>query len=402
MKLTRPFAAALLLCAAAHAQEPAALSAGTTGGQAAAAAVKSPKLLPNSQAIFRLHAPKAAAVSVRGNWEARDIPMAKDNAGVWSVTLPSLAPELWAYTFTVDGVRTLDPANYNVARDGVGFMNTVLVPSPQFSYLQPQKVPHGSLNTVWIPSTELKASRRAFVYTPPGYEAGATRYPVLYLLHGSGGDEAAWPDMGIANVIMDNLIAQGKAKPMIVVMPNAYWGEQASLDLAGPRTAPPPRVGSGGVAPRFDLNEKDIAGDIVSFVDKHYRTLASRDNRALAGLSMGSSIAANVGLKRLDLFAALGLMSSGQFRPAAGTPGHAAVFDKIAPGFLAGGDAVSKKLKVFFISCGKEDPRIESIEKTSAELKQSRINHLLKVYPGDHEWRVWRHSLADMAPLLFR
>ena len=123
----------------------------------------------------------------------------------------------------MDGVRTLDPNNYNVSRDGVGFMNTMLVLSDQTAVFQPKRVPHGSVTAMWVPSTAMKTPRRMFVYTPPGYEDNTTRYPVLYLLHGSGGDEEAWPVMGIANVIMDNLIAEGKARPMIVVMPNAYW-----------------------------------------------------------------------------------------------------------------------------------------------------------------------------------
>jgi enterochelin esterase-like enzyme len=166
--------------------------------------------------------------------------------------MSALQPELWAYTFSVDGVRTLDPGNYNVARDGVGFMITVLVLGEVSAVFQPRRVPHGTMTTLWVPSTAMKTPRRMFVYTPPGYEGSTTRYPVLYLLHGSGGDEDAWPTMGIANVIMDNLIAQDTAQPMIVVMPNAYWNEIA----AGPRKAPPPGVGSGGVPPQFDANKK--------------------------------------------------------------------------------------------------------------------------------------------------
>ena len=206
----------------------------------------SPEVLADGRITLRLLAPKAAEVLVQGNWPGgRGLAMTKDASGLWSVTTPALQPELWAYTFSVDGVRTLDPRNYNVARDGVGFMNTLLVLGDSSAVLQPQRVPHGTVTAMWVPSTLMKTPRRMFVYTPPGYEGSTAKYPVLYLLHGSGGDEDAWPTMGIANVIMDNVIAQGKAKPMIVVMPNAYWNEIASLDLAGPRTAPPPGVGSG-------------------------------------------------------------------------------------------------------------------------------------------------------------
>jgi enterochelin esterase-like enzyme len=323
---------------------------------------------------------------------------------VWSVTTSPLQAELWAYTFSVEGVRTLDPRNYNVARDGVGFMNTVLVPGEASAVFQPQRVPHGTMTTMWIPSTLMKTPRRVFVYTPPGYEGGATRYPVLYLLHGSGGDEDAWPTMGIANVIMDNLIAQEKSKPMIVVMPNAYWNELASLDLAGPRTAPPPGVGSGGSgggAPA-DANEKAIVGDLIPFVEKQFRTLPGRENRALAGLSMGSSITVNVALKQLNVFASIGVLSAGMFRGTAEAPGGTAVLTRISPDFLADPAATNKKLRLLFFSCGTEDQRITALKQTWDELSARKINFTAKTYPGEHEWRVGRHSLADMAPLLFR
>jgi enterochelin esterase family protein len=327
--------------------------------------------------------------------------MTKDASGLWAVTTSALQPELWAYTFSVNGVRTLDPRNYNVVRDGVGFMNTVLVPGDASAVFQAKAVPHGTVTTQWFQSTELKAARRMIVYTPPGYEEVVTKYPVLYLLHGSGGDEEAWPAMGIAAVIMDNLIAKGTAKPMIVVMPNAYWNEPASLDAAGPRTAPPPGVG--GSSQEFAPHERAIVDDIVPFVEKHYRTLPGRENRAIAGLSMGSGIAMNVGLKHLDVFAAVGIMSSGTFgRAVNGVVPGANLLEQIAPGFLADPAATNKKLKLLFFSCGTEDNRIEALTKVESDLQARKISFTFKRYPGEHEWKVWRHSLADMAPMLFR
>ncbi|MCX6630337.1 MAG: alpha/beta hydrolase-fold protein [Candidatus Solibacter sp.] len=402
MKLIQVMVAPVVLCIALLAQEAPTTSPGTGGGQARAAKVASPEVLADRRITFRLLAPKATEVLVQGNWEGgRGLAMTKDNSGLWSVTIPALQPELWAYTFSVDGVRTLDPNNYNAARDGVGFMNTVLVPGESSAVFQPRPVPHGTMTSLWFPSAAMKASRRMFVYTPPGYEGSTTRYPVLYLLHGSGGDEDAWPTMGIANVIMDNLIAQGKARPMIVVMPNAYWNELASLDIAGPRTAPPPGVG--GSSQEFEPHEKAIVNDMIPFVEKNYRTLSGRENRALAGLSMGSGITLNVGVKRLDVFASLGVMSSGTFRGAAGAPDPGvALLDKISPGFLADGAATNKKLRLFFFSCGTEDPRMPVLTKVEQELRSRQINLVFKRYPGEHEWKVWRHSLADMAPMLFR
>jgi len=385
------------------AQEPPTASPGTRGGQTQAAAVRSPEVLPDGKITFRLLAPKAAEVLVNGNWEnGRGLVMTKDGSGLWSATTSPLQPELWAYTFSVDGVRTLDPRNYNVARDGVGFMNTVLVPGEASAVFQARPVPHGTMTAMWVPSTAMKMPRRMFVYTPPGYEGSTSRYPVLYLLHGSGGDEEAWPVMGIANVIMDNLISQGKARPMIVAMPNAYWNEIASLDVAGPRTAPPPGVGSGTGSQQYDANERDIVNDLIPFVEKHFRTLSGRENRALAGLSMGAGITANVGLKRLDVFASVALLSSGMFRGTAGVPAGAELLEKISPGLLADPATTNKKLRLFFISCGTEDPRIQSLTKVAEELRGRKINLIFKSYPGEHEWKVWRHSLADMAPMLFR
>jgi enterochelin esterase-like enzyme len=418
MRIFQTMIALMVLSVTLLAQEPPATSVGTGGGQAQAGKVRSPEVLADGRITFRLLAPKAADVLVQGNWEGdRGLAMTKDNSGLWSVTTSPLKPELWAYTFSVDGIRTLDPNNYNVARDGVGFMNTLLVLGDSSAVMQPQRVPHGTMTTMWVPSTLMKTPRRVFVYTPAGYEESTAKYPVLYLLHGSGGDEDAWPTMGIANVIMDNVIAQGKSKPMIVVMPNAYWNEIASLDLAGPRSAPPPGVGGGaGVGagarggpapapapvPTYENNIKDIVGDLIPFVEKHFRTMPGRENRAIAGLSMGSQITANVGLRRLDVFAYVGLLSAGMFRGGANAPAGTAAIEAIAPGFLADSAATNKKLRLLFFSCGTEDARIEALKKTWDDLSAHKINFTAKTYPGEHEWRVWRHSLADLAMLLFR
>ena len=236
------------------------------------------------------------------------------------------------------------------------------------------------------------------VYTPPGYEGGTAKYPVLYLLHGSGGDEEAWPTMGIANVIMDNLIAQGKAKPMIVVMPNAYWNETASLDVAGSAHRAAPGVGSGTQRLRA-TRARDIVNDIVPFVEKHFRTLPGRENRAIAGLSMGSGIAANVGLKRLDVFASVGMMSAGMFGNATNAatvpPAGAMLLEKIAPGLLTDPAATNKKLRLFFFSCGTEDTRIEYFTKAVEDLRAARSRLTLQDVPG-------RARVEGLAPLARR
>lgn len=389
-------------------QAPTTNAVGTGPGSSyglAHATVRSPEVAADGRVTFRLVAAKATEVLVQGDWEGgRDVAMAKDASGVWSVTTDPLQAELWTYTFSVDGVPILDPRNYNVLRDGTRYMNWFLVQGRATEMYRAKPVPHGTVTVTWFPSTALKAARRMFVYTPPAYEGGTERYPVLYLLHGSGGDEQAWPEMGSASVILDNLLAQGKMKPMIVVMPNAYWDEQAALDNAFPRTSQPPGVGSG--RRDYEGNEKDIVDDLIPFVEKHFRTLPGRENRAIAGLSMGSGIAANVGLKRLDVFASVGIMSAGMFgsrsNPSAAPPEGAMLLEKISPGLVTHPAVTNEKLRLLFFSCGLEDPRIQYFTKAVQELQGRKINVTLKTYPGAHEWRVWRSSLADMAPLLFR
>jgi enterochelin esterase family protein len=370
--------------------------------------VRSPEVLPDGRVTFRLSAPKATEVLVNGNWEnGRDVALTKAESGVWSVTVGPLVSEVWNYTFSVNGVTTLDPGNYHVMRDGTRYMNSVLVPGPGSALYQTGVIPHGAVMEAWYPSAALKMTRRMLVYTPAGYVGGAARYPVLYLFHGGGGDEEAWDGMGSANVIMDNLIAQGKAKPMIVVMPNANAGQYAVLDVGGPPPAPAGRGGAGaGAAPapgggqNYDLSENEIVNDIIPFVEKNYRTLTGRENRAITGLSMGGGISLNVGLKRLDTFAWVGEFSSGMF---GGVSGYATFeMEKISPGFYKDPVATNKKLKLLYFSVGADDPRFPFQTKAAEELRSHKIKLIFKTFPGAHEWKVWRNSLADFAPMLFR
>lgn len=408
MRLVAIVTFALLPVAALARQPPGTTAVGTGPGSRAgqaAARVRSPEILPDGRIAFRLLAPKAAEVVLHGDWPGGDeLALTKDATGLWSATTGPVQPELWTYTFTVDGVPTLDPRNYNVLRDGTRFMNTVFVPGEASDPIRTRPIPHGTVTATWFPSTALEASRRMFVYTPPGYEGGTTNYPVLYLLHGSGGDENAWPEMGSANVILDNLIAAGKAVPMIVVMPNAYWNEPAALEVAGPRSAPPPGVG--GSSQNYDANEQDIVDDLVPFVEKRFRARPGRENRALAGLSMGSGIAANVGLKRLDVFASVGILSAGMFgngtNPAAIPPSGAMLLEQISPGLVTDPAATNGKLRLFFFACGTEDTRIPYFTRAVEELRSRHVALTFKRYAGAHEWRVWRAALADMAALLFR
>jgi enterochelin esterase family protein len=387
----------LIACAAFAQQPPAAPGRAGRGG----AAVHSPEVLSDGRVTFRLASPKASEVVLRGNWETgTGTPMAKGENGVWSATVGPLAPEFWTYTYSVDGATTLDPVNSRVVRDGNRYQNAVVVPGPASALYQTASGPHGDVSGVWYNSSALKMTRRMTVYTPPGYQGSTTRYPVLYLIHGGGGDETAWNEMGLANVIMDNLIGQGKAKPMIVVMPNAYPNQIAALDIGGPPTGPGHTVGTAGPED-FDLSEKELVNDIIPFIEKNYRVVANRDNRAITGLSMGGGISFSIGLKRLDIFGSVGEFSAGLFGGSAGYPPFEGV-EKLSPGFYKDPAATNKRLKLFYFSVGTEDPRHPFQEKEVAELRSHKIELTYKTYPGVHEWKVWRDSLADMATMLFR
>jgi enterochelin esterase-like enzyme len=366
------------------------------------AQVRSAEVTSDRRVIFRLKAPQATEVRVNGNWPGgRNVVMTKDAAGLWSVTTAPLPAELWTYSFSLDGAAVLDPGNDQVAREGRRYSNVLLIPGAASALYQPQRIAHGTVDAVWYPSGNLKTGRRVLVYTPPGYEQGKAKYPALYLLHGRGGDEESWISQGVANVILDNLIAQGKAKPMIMVILNANWGESAALNLGGTRVLPAgPELPEAPLSSDYDMGEREIVRDVLPFIESRYRTQATREGRAIAGLSMGAGIALAVGLKRLDTFAYVGQFSSGLF---GGSPAYPAFdLESYWPGLLKDPAATNKKLKLLFFSCGTEDPRMPFQEKTVAAMQSHKINLLFKRYPGGHEWSVWRTSLAEMAPLLFK
>jgi len=398
------------LAASALAQQPPAGQ--QPQGQPAAArpapAPRSAEVAPDGRVTFRVDAPKAGQVVVSGDWPGgRGLSMTKEASGTWTLTTDPLSPEIWMYTYSIDGVAMLDPGNPRVLRDGTRRLNAVLVPGAASAPYQIGKVPHGTVAAVWYPSPTLKTARRMLVYTPAGYEGGSGRYPVLYLFHGGGGDEEAWNELGSASVIMDNLIAQGKAKPMIVVMPNANWTSISVLDAGGPRIQPAaPGAGQRGAAAgppaqNYSVAEQEIVAGMMPYVEANYRALPGRENRAIAGLSMGGGISVNVGLKRMDAFATVVQFSSGMFGGAGAGYGPFDI-DSISPGFLKDAAATNKRLNLLYFSCGDDDPRMPFQKKVAEDLRNAKITLTFKNFPGAHEWRVWRSSLADVAGMLFR
>ncbi|AMY09238.1 Carbohydrate acetyl esterase/feruloyl esterase precursor [Luteitalea pratensis] len=236
--------------------------------------------------------------------------MTRGEDGVWSATIGPLKPEYYVYVYVVDGVQTLDPQNIFHVRDGRRYGNALRIAGEFTRNYAVNDVPHGTVSLVWYPSPALKMTRRLYVYTPPGYETGTARYPVLFLLHGGGGDEDAWTALGRAPQIMDNLIAQGKAKPMIVVMTNENANQTAAPDFV---PAPPPAPGSGNPMQGTAMLDfpTSIITDLVPFVDQAYRTLPDRENRAIAGLSMGGAMTLLAAFNNLDTFAWVGIFSAG-------------------------------------------------------------------------------------------
>jgi enterochelin esterase-like enzyme len=340
----------------------------------------SPEVLGDRKVTFRVRAPKAS--DVRLVLGAAQVIMTKDEAGVWSVTMGPMDPEIYTYTFSVDGVRMLDMANPVLKNGRSPDASVVEVPGSPARFDELQDVPHGTIHVRTYMSTPLKRFRKVYVYVPPQYDSEpARRFPVLYLRHGSGDNEANWNEDGRAGVILDNLLASKKAVPMFIVMPNG--------DTDG-------TWGGGSSAQGMELLAKELMGDIIPLVEKNYRVLAGRENRAITGLSMGGGQAFTIGLKNLDKFAWVGQFSSGLVSDRE--------FDlaKHVPGFLDDPVAVNGKLRMLFMSCGSEDPRINGQLNLVDLLKEHGVRHVWFETPGAHEWKVWRHSLREFLVRVFQ
>lgn len=366
----------------------------------------SPEVLADGRVSLRLLAPDALDVRLNGDWEGgMGVPMIKDEKGVWSATVGPLAPELWGYTFSVDGVRALDPRNPDSKRDGSRLDSILLVPGPASSLYAMKDVPHGRVSQVWYASPTLKMTRRMYVYTPPGYETGREEYPVLYLLHGGGGDEDAWTTLGRTNMILDNLIAQGQAKPMIVVMPNGNANQSVGQGTAYQRpmapatpvpapaaparpAAPAPPAGAG---PLFqNAFPESIVRDIIPFMEKHFRARKDKDGRALAGLSMGGGHTVTATNANPGTFGWIGVFSAGVRN----------IDETLEKQFAA---LKKSGVRLYYVGCGVKDPLAYSGTQTLVEvLKKNGFAYQYKETPGGHTWANWRIYLSDLAPRLFR
>jgi enterochelin esterase-like enzyme len=406
-----------LLIGALFAQAP---TPGAGRGGPQTPSIKSPEVLPDGRVTFRLSAPKASEVRLNGQWPTgmMDMPMSKEAGGVWSVTTGPLKPDLWFYYYTVDGVRTLDPRNVSTVSVELNYMNTFFVPGPGAALYQINDVPHGSLSIDWYASPSLKLTRRVFVYTPPGYRSSSDRYPVLYLLHGGGGDEEEWTTLGRAPQIFDNLIAQGKAKPMIVVMPNGNANQTAIQSLVP--LAPGAAVGMGG-GPGLPVTTQSypdsLVADVIPYIEKNYRAIPDRQSRAVAGLSMGGAQTAYIGLTYPDKFAWVAPMS-GAFATWPGARVRTPIPEGVTrsgPGWgermsLEAVDKLFPKLdgktasyQLMCVSVGLDDGVVPAVRDFGTWLKSRNVPYVNVEIPGyAHVWSFWRISLIDVAQRLFQ
>ncbi|HET7219826.1 MAG TPA: alpha/beta hydrolase-fold protein [Vicinamibacterales bacterium] len=367
----------------------------------------SPEVGADRRVTLRLFAPNAKSVVASGELDGQPHPLTRADNGVWSVTVGPLAPDIYTYAFNVDGVTALDPRNANIkyGYGGFGAVNVVQVAGdgPQFYDVKP--VPHGKVNIVPYVSKATGLSRTVWIYTPPGYDRGKD-FPVLYLLHGAGDIESGWTMIGRANNIIDNAIAEGRARPMVVVMPlghgiQSFWTGPArqapdpvAAALAGATldaiiTAMMAGDGNGGLSPVT----RDIVEDVLPMVERDYKVSKRPDDRAIAGLSMGGGQTVNIAFSRPELFRYVVLMS----------PAANANVAKIYPKFLENAAAANKQFKLFWIGVGKDDGLTGPGDRAFAEtMAKFGIKHSFNLTEGRHEWTVWRHYLNDVAPLLFK
>ena len=386
------------------------------------ASVQSPVVNPDGTVTFNLYAPKAVKVEVTGDflppqvieapgfgsYEAPGVAALKEGKnGVWTYTSEKLAPEMYSYTFNIDGMTGVkDPANIYVNRDIVSFTNIFIVSAQKGDkgdLYRVNEVPHGNLSKVWYNSPTLKMQRRMTVYTPAGYDKGG-KYPVLYLLHGSGGDENAWSELGRAAQILDNLIAEGKAKPMIVVMPNGNPNCQAAPgEWSFGMYTPGFRDGGTGPTEPAVATIPESFMDIVNYVDSHYRTIKKRSGRAVCGLSMGGGHTFHVSLLYPNTFDYYGLFSAGLHLANGGYQDSFAEQIKKSPDFAAQSARLfGSKPKLYWMGMGKTDFLYQSTVDLRAFWDSKGYKYEYVETDGGHIWRNWRIYLTMFAQKVFK
>lgn len=343
--------------------------------------LQSVRIFAENNVAFSIYAPKASAVSVSGDFSGGypALQLTKADNGVWSVTMPKLRPDVYTYDFTVDGVKTFDPKNPQYKEGENGLSNIFEMPGEESDYCAIKNVPHGKVASVWFHSSVTNNTARMHVYTPPGYENIKTKLPVLYLQHGGGDDDATWTTVGKANFILDNLLAAGKIKPMIVVMP---MGHPSPGFFMEPGTDTDPYY-------------KQLFSEIMPYIESHYKASGKREDNAFAGLSMGGIQAYNIALFHPEKFGYILPLSTGYFAP------QLKILEEKYSNVLKNPEI--NKLKLFWIAMGGEhDIAYANGKSTLALLDKYGIKYKTYDYPGAHTFVTWRHDLLEFAPLLFQ
>ena len=343
----------------------------------------SPDVHADRTVTFRLFAPKASDVMLMGSPGILEVikkplPLQRDDKGVWSLTVGPLAPGFYTYGFAIDGgLRTPDPANPDLELRRWGPTSLFIVPGPEKAVFEDRRVPHGTVHVEFYDSPNLDTKRMVYVYTPPGYEKGNQKFPVLYLLHGNGQIEASWTWTGRANVIMDNLLADRKIVPMVVVMPYGHVSREIKT------VSNPPAAGANDPA----TIEKELLTAVKPMVEGKYRVFTDRNHRAIGGLSMGAGQSMAIGLHNLDQFAYIAAFSGGSNR---------------TEWEQADSAMLNRKLKVLWLGCGTEDFTYNGVKATHDLLSKKDVKHVWNESGGGHSWPNWQVYLAKYAQLLFR
>jgi len=377
--------------------------------------VVSPDVQTDRRVTFRILAPNAQKVELRtpgdipgiGGRGGTPLQFTKNGEGVWEATTAAIPAGAYRYTFVVDGVAVADSRNPVTSQTNSTVYSLAVVPGSDV--FDTKNVPHGAMAEVYYTSASLGGIRRAHVYTPPGYEAGTIKYPVFYLLHGAGDVDDSWSSVGRAGFILDNLIASGKAKPMIVVMPAGHVnGAGKALGAPAPAT-PAPVITPVGQPDPF---AQDFVNDLMPYVEKHYRVLTDRQSRAIAGLSMGGAQTLNIAIPRLEKFAYIGVFSSGILGggrgaapgappPATPPPPFGEAWEKANLAALDNA-ATKRGLRLFWFSTGKEDGLIGTTKNTVDLFKKHGFAPVYLESEGGHTWLNWRDYLSQFAPQLFQ
>lgn len=344
-----------------------------------------PRVLADNSVMFHVNAPQAQNVQIDLGGTKYD--MKKSASGAWTLTTKPQVPGFHYYSLIIDGVSVSDPASqtfYGCSR----WSSAIEVKETGMADFEIQQVPHGEVRTVHYYSKVEETWRPLLIYTPAGYDEGKQSYPVVYIQHGGGEDHRGWMEQGRTAQIMDNLIAAGKAVPMIVVSANSNVRSRNG------------GMGGGYSWQGMQTFRSELIDNVIPFVEKNFRVKKDRKNRAMCGLSMGGGQSFYIGLRDPDVFANVGVFSTGMFGGISG----ASNFDLEAevPGMLTDTKTFNNQFDVFFISCGEQDPRIEYTRSIVKKMRDSGVNVRFSSYLGDHEWQVWRKSLHKFAQYLFK